>query len=466
MEKKVKVAIIGAGSSGLYALSQVQKVTDEYVLIDGGELGTTCARVGCMPSKALIQIADDFHRRNLFERNGIEGGDGLTIDQAEAMEQVRDLRDIFVDRVLAGSTDDMGEEFIEGNARFVEPNVLEVNGDRIRADRIIIAAGSRPVIPEQWQQFSDRILTSDNLFEQEELPESIAVIGLGVIGLELGQALHRIGVQVTGVDLLETIAGLEDSVVAETAIDIMRKEFPIWLGHPAHIEEEGDQLRVSAGDQSVVVDKLLLSMGRTPNVENLGLEKIGVPLDSDGIPEYNVNTMQVGDLPIFIAGDVTAERPILHEAGDEGRIAGYNAMHDPVVAFKRKTNLAITFCDPNIVMVGDSWLELDQEHIAIGEMRFGPVGRALIMGENKGILRLYADKNSGRLLGACIIGPKGENLGHLLAWSIQQKLSVADLIKMPFYHPTIEEGLQGALNDLRSKLDIQEPDLPELDRLA
>ena len=128
MTKKVEVAIIGAGSAGLFALSQVKRKTDNYVLINGGELGTTCARVGCMPSKVLIQVADDFHRKALFEREGINGAEALSVDVAESMEHVQDLRDVFVDKTL-GVTDEMGEELIEGYARFKSINTLEVNGE-------------------------------------------------------------------------------------------------------------------------------------------------------------------------------------------------------------------------------------------------------------------------------------------------------------------------------------------------
>ena len=109
MAKNVDVAIIGAGSAGLFALSQVKRKTDNYVLINGGELGTTCARVGCMPSKVLIQVAEDFHRKSIFGREGIDGGEKLTIDNEAAMEHVQDLRDVFVDKTL-GVTDDMGDE--------------------------------------------------------------------------------------------------------------------------------------------------------------------------------------------------------------------------------------------------------------------------------------------------------------------------------------------------------------------
>ncbi len=464
-ERKVDVAIIGTGSAGLFALSKVRRGTDNFVIINGGELGTTCARVGCMPSKALIQVAEDFERRQMFERHGIGGHDKLHMRIEHALEHVRNLRDIFVDKVLDGSTDNLGDEFIEGYARFVAPDLLDVDGQLIRARKVIIATGSRPFIPAAWTAFGERIITTDTLFEIEDLPESLAVVGLGVIGLELGQALHRMGVAVTGIDKLTVIGGLQDAVVNQTAIDILGKEFPLWLGEAAEVREEGDKLRVTCGERSVLVDKILASLGRVPNLENLGLEILGAPLDARGVPLYDPHTMQVGDLPVFIAGDVNGDRAILHEAGDEGRIAGYNAVQDQPVAFQRKTPLAITFCDPNIATAGAALTELDPQQTAIGEMRFGGLGRALIMGKNKGVLRVYADKDSGLLRGAAMIGPRGENLAHLLAWCIQLGLTVFDVLRLPFYHPVIEEGLQAALYDLRGKITTSPPEPTELLRV-
>ena len=455
MTREVDVAIIGAGSAGLYALSQVRRTTDNWVLIDGGELGTTCARVGCMPSKVAVQIAEDLHRRKIFDREGIEGGEALSLDTQAVMEHIQDLRDVFVDKVLSNSIDQMSEaQFIEANARFLAPDRLEVAGEQIRARAIIVATGSKPVVPEAWRSFGERVLTTDEFFEQEDLPRSMAVIGLGVIGLELGQALARMGVETTGFEATDRIGGLADPAVNQAAIDIIGKEFPIHLGVPAEVSEGGDgQLRVSAGEREVLVDRVLVCMGRRPNVAGLGLDTLGVPLDEFGVPEYDRHTMRVGDLPVFLAGDVTGERPLLHEAADEGRIAGFNALRDEPVAFERKTSLAITFSDPNIVTVGACLDELDEAETAIGEVRFGPLGRALIMGRNRGLLRVYAERSSGRLLGAAMCVPGGEHLGHLLALAIAQGMTVFDLLKLPFYHPTLEEGLQAALYDLKGRLD-------------
>ncbi len=467
MEQEVDVAIIGAGSAGLYALGQVQRKTDSYVLIDGGELGTTCARVGCMPSKALIQVAEDFHRRTIFPREGIEGGEALRVNGPDVLEHVQDLRDIFVDKVLSTSTDDMGETFIPGNAQFIEPGLLQVGERRIRAKRIVIATGSTPVVPAQWKHFGDRVLTTDEIFELEELPDSLAVIGLGVIGLELGQAFHRLGVKVTGIDQLETIGHLDDPEINKTAIQILGKEMPLWLGQPADIEQMPDgKLHVSAGEHSVEVERVLVCIGRRPNLDNIGIEKAGVSLNAQGIPDYNRYTMQIEDKPLFLAGDVNSDRPVLHEAADEGRIAGINAAAETPVAFRRKTPLFITFSDPNLVLVGKAWSELDHDEILVASVSLGMLGRALIMGRNKGQLRLYADRNSGKLLGASMVAPHGEHLGHLLNWCIEQELTILQMVRMPFYHPVLEEAIQPVLREMVTKGGFMTDDLPpDLERL-
>jgi dihydrolipoamide dehydrogenase len=405
-------------------------------------------------------VAEDYHRRTHLGRYGVDGHEALNIHIPKAMERVQDLRDNFVDRVLSNSTDNMGDKFIEAYARFVDPHTLELdNGDRIMADKIVIATGSRPIVPKAWQAFGDRIMTTDTFFEQEDLPKSVAVIGLGVIGLELGQSLSRLDIQVTGFDLAETIGGATDPEVSSMALEIMRNAFDIHLGHPVEITEEGEKLRVSAGEASVLVDTVLCAMGRTPNVENLDLVNAGIELDSRGIPLFDRNTMQCGDSHIFLAGDVNGERPILHEAGDEGKIAGQNAVSETITAYRRKVPLAINFCDPNICLVGARYVELDQATTAIGEVKLAPVGRAMIMGQNRGVIRLYAEKISGRILGAEMVTPRGENLAHLLNWAISQNLTAGDLVRMPFYHPVIEEALQAALNNLYAQVETKNPGL-------
>ena len=468
MTREVDVAILGAGSAGLFVLSQVKRETDNYVLINGGELGTTCARVGCMPSKVLIQVAEDFHRKSIFDREGIDGAEELSVDVPASMEHVQDLRDVFVDKTLS-VTDGMDEtHLIDGYAKFVANDIIEVNGEQIKAKCIVIATGSTPVVPAAWGEFKEHIITTDDFFELEDLPASMAVIGLGSIGLEIGQSLQRLGVAVTGVDQLANVAKLEDDKVNEMALTVLGREMPLWMGQSATLEAVDDGIQVTAGENQVVVDKVFASLGRKPNLESLNLGVTDIVLDEAGIPIFDPLTMQVGDLPIFIAGDVNVDRPILHEAGHEGRVAGCNVMHlvnnRPLESFKRKVPIGITFCDPNIATAGAQLSEIDQDAIVIGEIQFAPVGRALIIGKNRGLLRLYVQKSDGLLLGASMCCVKAENLAHLITWSIQQGMTIFDILKMPFYHPVIEEALQAALYNALSQLDGKHH-LVELERL-
>ncbi len=443
-EREVDVAIIGAGTAGFLAIREIRKKTDRFVLIQDGPYGTTCARVGCMPSKSFIQIAHDYHRRLYFEGSGIHGADQLSVDLPAVMRRVRELRDRFAGNMVR-KTDKFGEKFIKGRARFVEPTVLDVDGSIIRAKSIVIASGSRPIIPEAWQAFGDRIWTSDTFFEMETLPRRVAVIGLGVIGLELGQAMARLGVEVTGIARSMHLAGMTDPVVLDKVAEMGAKDMTLWRGHPPSLSASAGGIKVTAGERETEVDAVLVATGRRPNVDDMGLDVLGVPLDAKGVPAHDPETMQIGDLPVFIAGDANGAREIMHEAWDDGTVAGYNALRETAQAFQRRTPLHIIFTDPNIVAAGRDFASLDPDKIVIGEFDFEDQERALIRNEHFGVLRLYADAQTGQLLGTAMCAPIGEHLGHLLAWCIQQQLTVQDLLRMPFYHPVIEEGLRHTL---------------------
>jgi len=459
MKTSVDVAVIGAGHAGLNAIKEIRKATDNWVLINGGPLGTTCARIGCMPSKVAIHLADTFNVRERLDRYGVAGGDGLALDQNTALEHVRDLRDTFVDLVLANTTDEMDEDhLLEGYAEFIDARRVRVGEREITADAFVVATGARSVVPPDWRRnFADGILTVDTLFEQEALPKSVAVIGLGPIGIEIGQALHRLGVAVTGIDHGQHVARIKDPAVNRATIDILKREFPVWLGHEPDVERDGNGFRVRSGDREVRVDKLFLALGRQPCLDRLGVERLGVTLDQHLVPLHDPQTLRVGRTNIYLAGDAAGGIANLQRAAAQGRVAGWNATHRNKRRYPRRTPMAIIFTEPNIACVGQEWHELDHDRTLVAEQRFGPVGRALIMGQNRGLLRLYADRRSHRLLGASMVGPRCEHLAHLIAWAVENRMSVDRALEMPFYHPVIEEALQDGLLDLRHQLTRARP---------
>jgi dihydrolipoamide dehydrogenase len=457
MHQTYDVAIIGAGTAGLAALREVRKRTENFVLINAGPYGTTCARVGCMPSKVLIETAAAFHRRRVFDDFGIRGAEHLRLDIAAALARVQRLRDDFVRGTLK-ATSELGERNIAGRARLTSPESLEVEGRSLRARKIIIATGSRPVVPEAWRDLGPRLLTSDDLFEQTDLPPGMAVVGLGPIGVEMAQALSRLGIEIHAFDLAEHVAALSDPEVNEAAIAALAAEFAVHLGEPVALEAEGDRVRIKAGKVDVVVDKVLAALGRRPNLEDLGLENLGVDLDDQGLPPFDPTTMQIADLPVYIAGDVNQRAPLLHEAADDGHIAGRNAMAAGAACHERRTRLGIVFCEPNIAVVGQRFADLPAGALT-GAVSFERSGRAMAAATNRGKLRVYAEPQSGRLLGAEICAPAGEHMAHLLALAIQQELTVHDLLRLPFYHPVLEEALRKALRRLARQL----PDGPASD---
>ena len=449
--KQYDVAVLGAGSAGLAALMEARKATQNVVLIHGGPDGTTCARVGCMPSKALIQIADDFHRRRVFSAEGISGRRGLRIDARKVMRRVRFLRDGFMEGPLSAVAG-LGGRGVEGYARFVEPTVLRVGALTIRAKSVVIAVGSRPVVPPAWEIFRPRLLTSDDLFELETLPASLAVFGLGGIGVELGQALSRLGVRVFGIDRSDFLGDLSDPAVNKRMVELLGEEQTLWQGRGGTVEFRGGRLLARAGGRSASIEKMLVCLGRSPNVEALGLESLGVKLSAAGMPAFDPETLQVGKLPVFIAGDASAARPVLHEALDSGRIAGFNAAALNPKRFKRRVKLGIFFCDPNIAVVGRSWRELQGRRIRVGEFDFRRQGRAVIQSRAAGLLRIYAEPRGGRLLGAELAAPSGEHLAQYLALALEREMTVCEALEAPYYHPTLEEGLRNALCDLARKI--------------
>lgn len=451
MNETLDVIIVGAGSAGLSALRQVRKHTQRFVIINDGPWGTVCARVGCMPSKVLIEAANAFHRRDTFKEFGINGPDQLALNIPDVLRRVRRLRDDFVASTLK-TTEELGERAISGHVRLLAPDKLEVNGQELRAHNIIIATGSRPVVPSSWLSLGERLLTTDTLFEQETLPSSMAVVGMGPIGVEMAQALSRLGINVVAFNGSQTVAGLTDPQVNTVATELLEHEFPIHLGDKADLNVVSKGVQVSAGKTKVVVDCVLAALGRRPNIENLGLETLGVSLDQHGMPPINPNTMQVSDLPIFMAGDANDQIPLLHEAADEGYISGVNATHASLICFKRRTPLAIVFSDPGAAIVGSRFQDLDSEKILVGESRFDRQGRARAGQRNKGIMRLYADAENGRLLGAEMCAPAGEHMAHLLALAIDRSLTIQDILRLPFYHPVLEEGLRSALRALAAQL--------------
>jgi dihydrolipoamide dehydrogenase len=462
-EREVDVAVIGAGTAGLAAYRAAVLAGARAVVIEAGQYGTTCARVGCMPSKLLIAAAETAHHAAHSQALGVSSV--VKVDGRAVMDRLRRERDRFVGFVVDSVERIPAQDKLRGAAHFVRPSLLDVGGITLKARAVVIATGSSPVIPPAFDGLRDRVVVNDDVFGWDTLPESVAVFGTGVIGLELGQALHRLGVRVRIFGRGGTVGPLSDPAVKAAALEVFRAELAIDV-HDRLREvsrtEDGIEVRF-VDDQGVArVENFrcaLIAAGRRPNLAGLGLESAGVSLDERGIPKYDRGTLLAEGAAVFMAGDANHELPLLHVAADEGKVAGDNAARYPEVRVGlRRSLLAITFSDPQIAIVGSSHAKLLGAHVdfVTGAIDFSDQGRSRVMLQNRGLGHVYADRASGRFLGAELLGPRVEHLGHLLAWAHQMGMTIDQMLEMPFYHPVIEEGLRTALRDASAQLASQQ----------
>jgi len=471
----VDVAIIGAGTAGMGAYRSAREHTNNIILIEGGEYGTTCARVGCMPSKLLISAADAVYHASKTELFGITV-DNVNVDGKAVMNRVKTERDRFVGFVLESVTGFEEQHKIRGFAKFQDDHTLLINEHtQVIAKRIIIATGSRPNFPDFLAAAGSCLLTNDSLFELDDLPKSIAVFGPGVIGLELGQALSRLGVKVKVFGRSGSVGNIQDEEMKRYAEKTFNEEF--YFDAKAYVIstiEKNDSVEVIYLDKTGLLitetfEFILAATGRKANVDKLGLENTSIELDEKHSPVFDDLTLQTSVDHIFVAGDSNNSLTLLHEAADDGKVSGSNAGTYPVIAQgQRRAPLSVVFTEPQIASVGLSLKNIDDMYMdrndiayVIGKVSFEGQGRSRVMGKNKGILKIYADKDSGIFLGAEMFGPAAEHIGHLLAWARQQEMTIQSMLTMPFYHPVIEEGLRTALRDTQRQLGRNISDLDE-----
>ena len=271
-----------------------------------------------------------------------------------------------------------------------------------------------------------------------------------------------------------SIAQITDPDILHVATSTLSDELDLRFEHNiVEARQDGDEVALTTRDAAGALRSerfqfVLSAAGRTPNVNNIGLEHSGLERDEHGVPLFDTSTMQCGSSPVFIAGDANEERPVLPEAADHGKIAGDNAARYPDVhPGLRRSALAIAFTEPQIATLGEGYRALcaqGRSKFAIGKVSFMNQGRSRVMLQNHGALRVYGEYTSGRFLGAEMIGPRAEHLAHLLSWACQARLTVAQMLEMPFYHPVIEEGVRTALRDLAAQLEKGAPvaqDTPE-----
>jgi len=495
-EYNVDVAIIGAGTSGMTAYKILKNEGLSVLLIEKGQFGTTCARVGCMPSKLLISAAERMHDLKSSYNFGFESM--IKPDFDRIFERVRTERDRFV-KFTTDYVDTIPKnEILKKVVYFDDDGVLSTfSGIKIHAKFYLVATGSQPSIPREFEIsqknrqsdddfiYQGSLFTSDNIFDRKfRAEEHISVIGSGVIGLELGQAFDELGIHTTIFGRNNQISNLTDPDISSYAKELFKNKFQNFYPnseikkYKSTLEANGEYINwifykdldnqdvndaKVADDESDVEglklfsDATLVASGRRPNISILKLQNAGVGL-TDELPNFDAETMfclndQNEPVNILIAGDCTGQRPLLHDAADEGRAAAENIIRvlndEPIQKRYMGPPVTITFTNPGIATVGYSYSQLQDylDDVKIGVASFEDQGRSRILHKNSGVIKVYADKKTNLFLGSEMICPDAEHFAHTLSWALGAGMTVDQMLKLPFYHPTTFEGVRTALRN-------------------
>ena len=350
------IIIIGAGTAGISAYKEAVKHTNNILIINDGPWDTTCARVGCMPSKVLISTANRMHDLQNAQEVWLNAFVDINTDQV--MEHVRNLRNRFTKATLKDVDQWPTEHKISGKAHFIDSETIEVNGKHYQSKSFILAVGSTPNYDQTWkQELGDRLITTDQIFELDTLPKSLAVIGSGVIALEIAQAMHRLGVETTIFARSKRIGIFTSSKLQQLAQEELSKELNfLFETLPAEVKSTSGGVilnyRINGEEKSLQTEYVLSATGRSSLLDNLKLENIDKSFQDIKLLPINAKTKQLDNYPIFIAGDAYTSTPLQHEAAHEGKKVVYNCLNYlQVNSVKTLTPLGIVFSHPEMAIV-------------------------------------------------------------------------------------------------------------------
>jgi dihydrolipoamide dehydrogenase len=446
---KTEAVVIGAGPGGYVAAIRLAQLNKKVVLVDNGKLGGVCLNYGCIPSKAMISASGLFDKIKKSSEMGIKA-DNVTLD----FTKMQEWKDKIVSKL------NKGVEFlckknnvvlVNGTAFFENSNRLKITNGKnvsyIEFDNAVIAAGSKPVEIPGFKFDGKKIISSRDALSLKEIPEKLVVIGGGYIGLELGTVYAKLGSKVHIVEMTDQILpGFDKSI-----INILYKNFE-KINTEIHLNAKADKIEggkvivnsKEKGKISLDFDKVLVAVGRKPNIKNLGLENTKVKVDVKGFISVD-KYLKTGDGNIYAIGDVSTGLMLAHKASRQGKlvaeiISGKKESYENVVV------PAVVFTDPEIATVGLSEDEAEDRGIKvkIGKFPFSVSSRAMTRNETGGFTKIIADEKNNRILGVQVIGGEASDLISEAALAIKMKATLDDLASTIHPHPTLSESLMEA----------------------
>ncbi|MCX5669453.1 MAG: dihydrolipoyl dehydrogenase [Candidatus Omnitrophica bacterium] len=425
------LAIIGAGWAGFNAALRAKKLGLKVCLIEGNQIGGTCLNRGCIPTKALIQSAKAYSLAKKISVFGIEL-ENLHIN----FSKIQERKDKIVKLLGQGMQSRLvGIDFIKSYAKIVSLNEIKVADGIIKSKFILIAIGSEPAAIPGLAFDQEKVITSSDILSLTEIPQSLLIIGGGVIGCEFASLFSILGAQVTIAEKMSRLLPTEDREVSRKIEVIFKKKgIKVVTG----VDRSSFDLEIYS--------KILVCVGRVPNTKGLGLENLGIELKNNSIvvDDYLKSSQD----NIYAAGDCTAKVMLAHYAAYQGE----RAVDNMISSFKLKADHAVIpsciFTDPEIASVG---LNEDQALkaglvIKVHKFDFLGSGMAHIMDETEGFIKVISDDTEQKIIGATIIGPKATELIATLSVAVRAHLKVSQVRDMIFAHPTLSESIRESLN--------------------
>jgi dihydrolipoamide dehydrogenase len=456
-----EVLIIGGGPGGYVAAERAAQFGKDVVLVEWEELGGTCLNHGCIPSKALISVGDLLWKVKESEERGIKVSGSLEIDFAKTQEWKQNK---VIKRLVQGVAGLMkaGQiEVVKGKAKFVDDHTVEValndGGNAVYTFKnCIIGTGSVAVDPKFFPLDGKNVVDARGALAFQEIPKNLVVVGGGYIGVELGIAYAKLGANVSIVEATgQLLPGTDSDLITVLMRKLRRLNVTVLLNAKASggLTDGKVKAEIAEGVQMLDADKVLVAVGRRPYTEGLELDNAGLKLDEKGFIPVD-NQMRTAAKHIFAIGDVVSPVMLAHKASAQGRVAAEAIAGKPSYT-DWKTIPAVIFTDPEIASVGMSEAQAKEAGIdvAVAKHPFTAIGRALTMGESDGLVKLVANRSSGVLLGAQMIGPEVSELIGEMTHAIEMGALVEDVALTPHYHPTLSEGILEAAHKLLADIE-------------
>jgi pyruvate/2-oxoglutarate dehydrogenase complex dihydrolipoamide dehydrogenase (E3) component/uncharacterized membrane protein YdjX (TVP38/TMEM64 family) len=439
---------IGAGSGGLVTAYIGAAVKARVALVEKHRMGGDCLNTGCVPSKALIRSAKLLHDASNSRKYGIANA-RVEFDFADVMQRVSDVVRRIEPHDSVERYTGLGVDCLQGHARLVSPWEVDVDGRRISARSIVIATGARPLVPNIPGLTDVPYLTSDTLWELRELPERLLVLGGGPIGCELAQSFARFGSRVTQVEMLPRLLPREDADVSAAILRSFADEgIRVATAHKAlRIEKDADGDVLVCEHEGMEVrfgfDRILLALGRKPNIEGFGLQELGVAISPRGTVQTN-EKMQTNFPNIYAVGDVAGPYQFTHTASHQAWYAAINGLLSPFWSFDvdYRTIPWTTFSDPEVARVGLSEQEAKERGIAYEVTEYGidDLDRAIADGTDRGFVKVLTAPGKDKILGAVIVGAHAGDVLAEFVLAMKHGLGLNKILGTIHTYPTMAEA--------------------------